>query len=275
MCRLLSWNPKGLSRPVQGLRYLVHKYSTSFPYLSCWNKVFGLEAENLIAFEIYAVIWEILVLNSVIVMPHLFWYGTSGDNPFPTPGRNYMRVSITELFKSSYYRQNGIARMVSSSKTADWVPGCVKYVLFRLLSIQERWPRTGMQWNRVSRYIFIPFLSRISCCRLSTKRIVCVDVTETYGVMMCQVVVLLFTFNVTDTSEFVCRLPRYLLSTLLTDRKSEDSECCVNRRGFALYVCVSLRKICCLHRKECRTHAVEDMRFVFVCDRRQVWKSLA
>jgi len=34
-----------------------------------------------IAVEIYAVIWEILILNGVIVMPHLFWYGTSGDSP--------------------------------------------------------------------------------------------------------------------------------------------------------------------------------------------------
>jgi hypothetical protein len=92
--------------------YLVYKYSTSFPYLSCWNIVFGLEAENLIEFEIYAVIWEIFVLNIVIVMPHLFWYGTSGDNLFSSPGRNYMRVSLTELFKSCYYSQNDIARMV-------------------------------------------------------------------------------------------------------------------------------------------------------------------
>jgi len=45
-------------------------------------------------------------------------------------------------------------------------------------------------------------------------RIVCVDFTETYGASMCQVVVLIVTVNVTDTSKFVCHLPRYLLSTL-------------------------------------------------------------
>jgi hypothetical protein len=66
----------------QGMLYLVHKYSTSFPYLSCWNMDFGLKAENLTEFEIYAVIWEMFVLNSVIVMPLLFWYGTIGDNLF-------------------------------------------------------------------------------------------------------------------------------------------------------------------------------------------------
>jgi hypothetical protein len=43
--------------------------------------------------------------------------------------------------KSSYCSQNGIARMESSSKTADWFPVCVKYVLSRLLSIQEKLKR--------------------------------------------------------------------------------------------------------------------------------------
>jgi len=48
--------------------------------------------------HMYDVVWEILVFNSVIVTPHLFWYGTSGDSPFPPPEKNYIKINLTELF---------------------------------------------------------------------------------------------------------------------------------------------------------------------------------
>jgi hypothetical protein len=168
-----------------------------------------------IAVEIYAVIWEILVLNGVIVTPHLFWYGTSGDSPFSPPRKNYMKINLTELFKPSYYSHSDIARMVSSSKTADWVPGCVKYVLFRLLSIQEKWKKRLMERSETSSLVtyLYPFSSAFLAV-LSVLENRLRWLRRNLRASMCQVVVLIFTVNVTDTSRFVGHLPRYVLSTL-------------------------------------------------------------
>lgn len=77
-----------------------------------------------------------------------------------------MKENLSELFKSSYYSENGITSMVSSCKTAD--PLCVKYVLFCLFIIQEKWKRRILERSATSSLvtylypIFSPFLVVLS-----------------------------------------------------------------------------------------------------------------